>query len=69
MVNKINLDFINELINVNPDYEMKEYIDEFYQKGFPDALNQFIEKGRAEGHIHKESYIPSQHANSRRYIM
>lgn len=54
LTDKISLDFINELINVNPDYEMKRYIDEFYNNRFPDAIHRFIDKGRTEGYIHKE---------------
>jgi AcrR family transcriptional regulator len=54
LTDKISLDFINELINVNPDDEMKKYIDEFYHNRFPGAIHQFIDKGRTEGFIHKE---------------
>lgn len=54
MLNTINLDFINDLINVSPDYEMKTYIEEFYQNRFPNAMHQFIIRGREEGYIHKE---------------
>lgn len=51
---QINLDSLNDLINTNTDPEVKNFIDDFYHNKFPNAILQFIKKGRREGYIHKE---------------
>ncbi len=51
---QINLDLLNDLINTNVDPEIKNFIDDFYNNKFPNAILQFIDKGRREGYIHKE---------------
>lgn len=54
MTGQINLDLLNDLINTNPDPEVKHLIDDFYHHKFPNAILQFIDKGRREGYIHSE---------------
>lgn len=51
---QINLDLLNELINTNTDPEVKRFIDDFYHNKFPNAILQFIDKGRRECYINHE---------------
>lgn len=50
----MNLDLLNDLIHTNADPEIKQFIDDFYHNKFPNAILQFIDKGRREGYIHHE---------------
>ena len=54
-IDQVNVEHLGPLLNGDP--EVRQLIEDFYKRRYPDVVRKFIEKGRREGYIRKDISI------------